>query len=196
MLDGDVARLKMAYSVLFSLPGASMIFYGEEIGMGENLAIPGRLSVRTPMQWAPYGGGFSSAPPDTYVRPMPEDDFGIAQVSVAQQRSDPDSLLNMIQALMRTRRESPSVGTGEWKALETGHDAVLALRHDIEGCSTLVVNNLGASRCTVTLDLAPEDLRTATDLLCDRAYESLGPQTTSFRMNGYGYRWIRIGGEY
>ena len=90
MLGGDIARLKMAYSVLFSLPGAPMIFYGEEIGMGENLDVPGRLSVRTPMQWTPYGsGGFSTAAADALVRPMTEGDFDVKHVSVARQRSDP-----------------------------------------------------------------------------------------------------------
>ena len=97
---------------------------------------------------------------------------------------------------MRTRRECPSIGTGEWKALETGHDAVLALRHDVAGCSTVVLNNLGAKRCTVLLDLAPDEIETATDLLGDRQYDALDPQTRTFRINGYGYRWLRIGGEY
>jgi maltose alpha-D-glucosyltransferase/alpha-amylase len=165
--------------------------------MGENLDVPGRLSVRTPMQWTPYGsGGFSTATAAEFVRPMPDGEFSIEHVSVARQRSDPDSLLNMIEELMRTRRECPSIGTGKWTALETGQDAVLALRHDVEGCSTVVVNNLGAKRCTVLLDLEPEEIATATDLLGDRRYDPLDPQTRSFRMNGYGYRWLRIGGEY
>ena len=69
--DNDQARLRLAYSLLFSLPGTPLIFYGEEIGMGEDLALPERMAVRTPMQWTPYdNGGFSEAPPRRFVRPM------------------------------------------------------------------------------------------------------------------------------
>lgn len=165
--------------------------------MGENLEVPGRRSVRTPMQWSPYGsGGFSSAPPDALIRPMPEGEYGFREVSVARERSDPDSLLNMIEELIRARRECPAIGTGEWTALETGQDAVLALRYDIEGGSAVVLNNLSAKRCTVLLDLEPGEIETATDLLGDRRYEPLDPQSRRFRMNGYGYRWLQIGGPY
>jgi len=197
MLEGDMARLKLAYSLLFSLPGAPMIFYGEEIGMGENLDVAGRLSVRTPMQWTPYAkGGFSSAASEDLVRPIPDGDFGYERVSVAGQRGDPDSLMNMIAALMRTRRECAGIGTGAWRALETGQDSVLAMRYDIPGCATVVLNNLGGKRCTAALDLSPEEIAMATDLLGDRRYEAIDHETRTVRLNPYGYRWLRIGGEY
>jgi len=174
-----------------------MIFYGEEIGMGENLDVPGRLSVRTPMQWTPYdAGGFSSAAPEDLVRPMPQGDYGYERVSVAGQRGDPDSLMNFVAALMRTRRECAAIGTGESRALETGQDAVLAMRYDLPGCTTVTLNNLGGKRCTAALDLTPEEIAMATDLLSDRRYEAIDPETKTVRLNGYGYRWLRIGGEY
>ncbi|MDQ3525022.1 MAG: alpha-amylase family protein, partial [Chloroflexota bacterium] len=85
MLDGDMARIKMAYSVLFSLPGAPMVYYGEEIGMGEQMELDGRMSVRAPMQWTPgESGGFSSAPVKDLVRPiLTEGEHGVEKVNVA-----------------------------------------------------------------------------------------------------------------
>ena len=104
----------MVYSLAFSLPGTPVLFYGEEIGMGENLDIEGRYGVRTPMQWsAERHGGFSTAPTrrgcagrSRRGRVRPE------HVNVAAQRRDPDSLLNWFERLIRRRRECPELGFG------------------------------------------------------------------------------------
>ena len=81
----------MVYSLLFSLPGTPVLFYGEEIGMGENLAVEGRNAVRTPMQWtADANGGFSTADPADLAAAVPEGDFSPEHVNVAAQRRDPD----------------------------------------------------------------------------------------------------------
>src|SRR5690606_17275907 len=98
MLDGDPARVRLVYSLLFTLPGTPVLFYGEEIGMGENLDVDGRLSVRTPMQWSSGpNGGFSTAPPSKLVRPLPEGQFGPLAVNAADQRRSDDSLLNWME---------------------------------------------------------------------------------------------------
>ena len=90
MLDGDPRRLRMAYSLLFSLPGTPVLFYGEEIGMGENLDVEGRLAVRTPMQWTSgRNGGFSDAAPSRLPRPVVDGAFGPEHVNVADQRTTP-----------------------------------------------------------------------------------------------------------
>jgi maltose alpha-D-glucosyltransferase/alpha-amylase len=200
MLNGDQARLRLAYSVLFSLPGAPMLFYGEEIGMGENLDLPGRLAVRSPMQWTDYGhGGFSTAPEPDLVRPLvKEGDFSYEQVNVRLQRGDPDSLLNWISGLTRTRRECGEIGRGTHSKLKIagGGDAVLGLRYDAEDSAILIVNNLSGKRCDITFDLSEAEAATATDLLSDRPYEPLKPASPRMRLNPYGYRWLRIGGIY
>ncbi len=198
MLGGDQAWLRSAYSTLFSLPGAPIIFYGEEIGMGENLELPERMSVRTPMQWTPYDyGGFSSAPPDRLVRPMNTGgDYGYERVNVGSQRAVPGSLLNWLAALMRTRRECGEIGGGTWKPLDTGDDAVLGLRYDVEDSAIIVLNNLSPDRRTIRLDLSEREVQTATDLFCDREYEPLKGKTQRIRMDGRGYRWIRVRGIY
>ena len=90
MVSGDQRRVRLAYSLMFSLPGTPVLFYGEEIGMGENLDVPGRLAVRTPMQWTPTpSGGFSSATPKRLTRPMPAGVWGPQHVNVSDQRCLP-----------------------------------------------------------------------------------------------------------
>ena len=115
MLGGDQRWLRMAYSLLFALPGTPTLFYGEEIGMGENLEVEDRLAVRTPMQWTDGPtAGFSTAPADGLVPPAAADGRSSAPavVNVADQRTDPDSLLNWFERRIRLhRRRSPSADT-------------------------------------------------------------------------------------
>ena len=119
MLDGDQRRIRMVYSLMFSLPGTPVLFYGEEIGMGENLEIEGRRSVRSPMQWIDDAkAGFSDARPSRLIRPVTEGRFGPMAVNVAAQRRDPDSLLNWMERIIRRRRETPEIGWGTWQVLE------------------------------------------------------------------------------
>ena len=127
MLDGDPRRIRMVYSLLFSLPGTPVLFYGEEIGMGENLAIGGRLAVRTPMQWNDgRNGGFSNAAPSRLRRPLTEGAFGPEHVNVAAQRSDPDSLHAFVALLIKRYRESPELGWADFAVLDQPHRHVLA----------------------------------------------------------------------
>lgn len=198
MLNGDMRRIRVAYSLLFSLPGAPMLFYGEEIGMGENLDLKGRLSVRGPMQWTPHGnGGFSTADPASLVRPMLSGgEYGFEKVNVGTLRSDPDSLLNWMSGLIRTRRECSEIGTGTWEVIDAGNDAVLGLRYENSDSSIVVLNNLSPDRHMITLDLGEDEITVATDLLGDRVYAPISPESKRMRLDGYGYRWLRIGGVY
>ena len=147
MLDGDQQRIRLAYSLLFSLPGTPVLFYGEEIGMGENLDIPGRMSVRTPMQWTDEtNGGFSPARPSRLRRPVAEGRFGPLAVNVAEQRRDPDSLLNWLERMIRRRRETPELGWGEWRVVAHRRPAVLAHRCDWEGRAVVPSTTSASSR--------------------------------------------------
>jgi glycosidase len=93
-----------------------VLFYGEEIGMAENLKIPGRMSVRAPMQWSDAAnGGFSTASPKDLRRPVVEDrNWGPDAINVASQQRDPNSLLSWMERLIRRRRETPEIVFGEW----------------------------------------------------------------------------------
>jgi maltose alpha-D-glucosyltransferase / alpha-amylase len=198
MFEGDAKRLRMAYSLMFGLPGSPMLFYGEEIGMGEHLGLDGRLAVRTPMPW--NGGpnaGFSSGDPKDLVRPLVDDEtFGYESVNVAGERADPDSLLNWMATLIRARRECHEIGDGEWQVLDVDNDQVLAVRYDHEESSAVVFNNLSESRQTVKLDLSKDEIVSVTDLLSDRRYEPFDPDKRTMRIDGYGYRWMRLRGVY
>ncbi|MDQ3540711.1 MAG: alpha-amylase family protein [Chloroflexota bacterium] len=198
MLAGDQKRLHMAYSLLFGLPGAPMLFYGEEIGMSEQLALPGRMSVRSPMQWSSYDdSGFSHADPATCVRPIvAEGDYGFDKVSVGAQRSDGDSLLNWLATLIRVRRECWEIGTGQASPLKLGNDAVLGMRYDVDDSSIVVLNNLSSTRQTVSLELTEAEARSVTDLFKDAPYTPIAAGSSRIQIGAYGYRWLRIGGIY
>jgi trehalose synthase len=195
MFDGDPQRIRMAYSLLFSLPGTPVLFYGEEIGMGENLDIPGRVSVRTPMQWSDEkNGGFSKAQPSRLRRPVTEGQFGPLAVNVANQRRDPESLLSWMERLIRRRRETPELGWGTWKVLRTNVPSVFAHRCDHEGRVVLAAHNLGSEPCVVTLRLGdvPEEAK-LDDLLDERgALREIEDGSLELKMDGYGFRWFRI----
>jgi maltose alpha-D-glucosyltransferase / alpha-amylase len=194
MVGGDRRRLELVYSLLFSLPGTPVLRYGEEIGMGDDLALPGRLAVRTPMQWsAEANGGFSAAPAEALVRPVVRDgEFGYPRVNVDAQRRDPRSLLNFFLRLIRTRKECPELGQGELRVLDTGDEAVFAHRCEWRGGIALAVHNLSAEPRTVSLPLPDADLAHLVDLLGDRSYDRVEAALPEFRMEGYGYRWMRV----
>ena len=164
MLGGDPRRIRMVYSLLFSLPGTPVLFYGEEIGMGENLDVPGRLAVRTPMQWtAGPNGGFSTADPDDLVAPVTTGGFAPQHVNVAAQRNDPDSLLNFIGHLARRYRECPELGWSDAVVLDQPFAPVLAHRCTWDDASLVAVHNLAAEPCVVPLAL--DDVEPGTELV-------------------------------
>ncbi|WP_229811116.1 alpha-amylase family protein [Streptosporangium pseudovulgare] len=189
MLDGDARRLKLAYSVLFTLPGTPVLFYGEEIGLGENLAGEGRMAVRIPMQWSP-SGGFS---PDPKVSvPSPDGRFGPRNVNVSDQRRDPDSLLHWMMLLIERYRESPELAWGSYEVLDTGDDAVLAHRADAEGGTVVAVHNFAGREAEVELvlkDLGHCDV--LVDLLVDGTQELPPDGRVRFTLEPYGTRWLR-----
>lgn len=197
MLGGDQARLRLAYSLLFGLPGTPMLFYGEEIGMGENLDLQGRLSVRTPMQWAhTANAGFSTAPAEALVRPVtPDGDFGYRKLNVGAQRADRNSLLNWMGGLIATRKECGEIGSGDWKTVSTGHQTVLGLRYAYEDGVVLTLHNLSRQPRVIDLDISDEEAERAIDLFSDRPYKPV-QESRRFRLNGSGYRWLRLGGMY
>ena len=193
MLDGDERRIRLVYSLLLTLPGTPVLFYGEEIGMAENLDIDGRMSVRTPMQWTDQrNGGFSPARPSRLVRPLPEGRFGSMAVNVAAQRRDPDSLLNWFERMIRRRREIPEIGMGRLAMVETGDHAVLAHCVELDGVSIVAVHNLSDEPRTVRLQLGDTTGCELTDLLDGDEVQTLEREKLDLKLDGYGYRWFRL----
>jgi trehalose synthase len=194
MLGGDPRRVRMVYSLLFSLPGTPVLFYGEEIGMGEELSAEGRSAVRTPMQWTSgRNGGFSDAPPSRLPGPVVGGGYGPEHVNVEAQRRDPDSLLRFMTLLVRRYREAPELGWGELEVLDQPHRAVLAHRLTHDGASTVALHNLGEE--AVTLPLALGDVAPGTRLverLVDGTVELDDRGRATIDLEGYGYRWLRV----
>ncbi|MFC4119109.1 alpha-amylase family protein [Nonomuraea zeae] len=187
MLGGDLRRIKMAYSLLFSLPGTPVIFYGEEIGMGENLDEEGRMAVRIPMQWS-KDGGFSQAEP---VREVPEGSFAPDRVNVADQKRDTSSLLRWFQLLIERYRECPELAWGEYTVLDTGHPAVIAHRSDADGATVVVAHNLCDTAQDVELKLAGLERYRLTDLLVDGTVDVSADGVVQLPMGPHGCRWLR-----
>ena len=193
MLDGDQARIRLVYSLLFSLPGTPVLFYGEEIGMGEQLAIEGRSSVRTPMQWDDGpSGGFTTAPPDQLIRPLPDPPWSPQEVNVVAQRRDDGSLLNWMERLIRRYRETPELGWGELELLDVGERSVLGHRLNWERSCVVCLHNLGASTVTVVVPVPDADVRVVVDLLGDEDPRTPEDGAVSVGLDGYGARWLKL----
>jgi glycosidase len=194
MMKGDPARIRMAYSLAFSLPGTPVLFYGEEIGMSENLAIPGRLSVRAPMQWkSDRNGGFSTAPPDRLCRPVVEGrKWGPQAVNVADQQRDPNSLLNWMERLIRRRRETPEIVFGHWSFVPVSDAAVLAMRYDWGSRILIVIHNLAERGCKVAFELEHASGAALIDHFGAGAFSLSKNGSAMVELEGYGFRWLRL----
>ncbi len=194
MFAGDPRRLKMAYSLLFALPGTPVLFYGEEIGMGENLEVPGREAVRTPMQWTSgKNAGFSTAKPSALGRAVTQGAFGPEHVNAADARRDQDSLLHHITRLAKRYRESPELGWGQCQIIETGVPEVLAHQLSWEGKTMVLLHNLGSEPAVVEFVLEDQEPGTVLmDLLSEESCKLGADRDARMPLDGYGYRWLRL----
>jgi trehalose synthase len=188
MLGGDQRRMRLVYSLMFSLPGTPVLFYGEEIGMAENPAIEGRYAVRAPMQWsAERHGGFTTAA--KAGRPSVADGpFGYREVNVAAQRREPGSFLNWMERLIRRRRECPELGWGDWSLLAQDDPAVFAHRADWGDSTVVAVHNL-AGRATEA-QLALDADGTLVDLLGPDELPLDG--ALRLALEPHDHRWFRL----
>jgi len=195
MLGGDRRRIELANSLMMTLPGTPVIRYGDEIGMGDDLSLPERDAVRTPMQWSEgHNGGFSTSD-DPILPPIQTGPYGFDQVNVAEQRSDSGSLLNWMERVIRMRKELPEIGWGDYRMVDTPA-GVLALRYDWQQHVSVFVHNLEDCRREVVIE--PGDRPHGTDrLTCVLTHESYEPEERgryAIVLEPYGYRWLRAGG--
>jgi maltose alpha-D-glucosyltransferase/alpha-amylase len=192
MLGGDRRRLELAYSLQFTLRGTPVLRYGEEIGMGDDLSLPGRNSIRTPMQWSPSsGGGFSDA--QELIRPVISGgEYGYEKVNVTTQRNDKDSLLGWFERMIRTLRESPEVSAGRCAHVDRKlPPGVLAHRADGSTGTMLFLHNLGTEDVQVDLSDLYGEANDPNQVFGDSDYEPVG-RLDALDLAGYGYRWIRL----
>jgi maltose alpha-D-glucosyltransferase / alpha-amylase len=192
MLRNNQARIRLMYTILFGLPGTPLISYGEEIGMGDDLSLPGRNSVRTPMQWSKEeNGGFSTAPREKLYRPVIDSgDYSYERINVQKQQVDPSSLLNFVSRLINIRRQNAVIGTGEWHTVRANSEKVAAIYYEAPEAALLVVYNLSDDE--VTAKLFPEFIpKKLIDIFSDSEYKG-ETKLDDLKLNGFGYRWIRV----
>ena len=194
MLGGDPRRVRMVYSLLFSLPGTPVLFYGEEIGMGENLAVPERDAVRTPMQWTSADdAGFSSAPADDFPLPLAEGPWGPRHINVEDQLVDPDSLWSHVAHLAKTYRHSPEIGWGRLDDLDTDAEQVLAHSCTSELGRFVAVHHFGEAPVTVHVRLGGDEPEgTVLVDLADGAHVTLDDGVATFDLAAYGARRLQV----
>lgn len=194
MLDGDPRRIRMAYSLLFTLPGTPVLFYGEEIGMGENSDVSGREAVRTPMQWsADRNGGFSDASPSRLVSRPPSDGYAPAHINVAAQLEDQESLLYFIRALTSRYRISPELGWGSLEVIDQPADSLLAHSLSADVGRVIALHNFAEVPVTTVFQVGDEPDGTALVDLFEPSHMALGPGgRVELEVLAYGHRWLRV----
>ena len=194
LLDNDRRKIELAYSLLFTLPGSPIIYYGDEIGMGDNIWLPDRDGVRTPMQWdSGTNAGFSVAPSDDLYAPLIEEgEFSFIKVNVVEQKKDPQSLLKWIRTHIQLRIEHLAFSQGDLVILPGLDKSIFAYLRVHTNETLLVLNNLSSARQETKLNL-PQLLNTR---LTDLIHEHLPPinagDNSMIELPAYGYRWFGV----
>jgi maltose alpha-D-glucosyltransferase/alpha-amylase len=183
LLGNDHRKIELAHSLLFTLPGSPILYYGDEIGMGDNIWLQDRNGVRTPMQWDEgTNAAFSDAPVQSLYNPIVDDDiYGPSRVNVETQIRDPESLWSAIQRMIALRKSHQAFGWGEFEWVDFGTDAMAAYKRSYNGESILVIQNLDQIAHEISI---PEN---AIDIISDTPV-SRG----SITVEPFQYLWLLI----
>lgn len=194
LLDNDRRRIELLNSVLLALPGSPILYYGDEIGMGDNIALSDRNGVRTPMQWnGDHNGGFSTAPREKcFFPPIDDPVYGFGRVNVQAAELDPGSLLHWISGMLGLRRQHPAFATGDLTFIETGNPAVLAFTRQTAGETLLIINNFAASAQSAQLDLHVHAGRTPVTLAGEAKFAPIGQGTYPVTLGRHEYYWLKL----
>jgi maltose alpha-D-glucosyltransferase / alpha-amylase len=186
LLDNDYRKMELAYSLLLTLPGSPILYYGDEIGMGDNIWLFDRNGVRTPMQWdANPSAGFSEAPSESLFSPVIENEiYGPARVNVASQRRDPHSLWNVIRSMIAERKKHQAFGRGDFEWLDLRNDHIAAFRRTYREQTLLVIHNLSDAIQTISLQ-TKKPVNELTDLLTGISFNS-----KTLKIAPYQFLWL------
>ena len=193
LLDNDRRSIELFHALLFSLPGSPIMYYGDEIGMGDNIYLGDRDGVRTPMQWSiDRNAGFSRADfAQLYAPPIMDPVYGYQSTNVEAQQRHPHSMLHWVRNMINVRKQHPVFGNGPFTALSTSNSKVLAfLRGEIN--PILVVANLGASAQPVELDLSRYNRCVPTELLGGTTFPRIGDLPYFLTLGPLGFYWFEI----
>jgi len=197
LMDRDRRRIELMTNLLLSMPGTPVMYYGDEIGMGDNIFLGDRDGVRTPMQWSPdRNGGFSRADPARLILPPIMDPlYGYNAVNVEAQSADPHSLLNWVRRMVGIRQARRTFGRGELKFLYPGNRKVLAYIRELEGESILCVSNLSQTAQSVELDLAAYARRVPIELMGRTPFPPVGELPYLVTLPPYGFFWFLLAAD-
>lgn len=194
LLDNDAERIKLMNSLLLSMPGSPFIYYGDEIGMGDNFYLGDRDGVRTPMQWTPdRNGGFSRADPQGLYLPAIQDPvYGYAAINVEAQLREPGSLLNWTRRMLAVRKTTQAFGRGTFTLLQPGNRKILAYVREHDDDVILCVANVSRAAQPVELDLSTWVGRVPVEMLGRTAFPTIGDRPYQLTLPGHGFFWFRL----
>ncbi len=194
LMENDLERIKLMNSLLLSMPGSPIIYYGDEIGMGDNIFLGDRNGVRTPMQWSPdRNAGFSRADPQRlFLPPIMDAIYGYEAVNVEAQARDPSSLLNWMRRMLAVRKGSKAFGRGRLSFLSPGNRKILAYLREYGDEAILCVANLGRSAQPVELDLARHRGRVPVEMMGRTAFPPIGELPYLLTLPACGFYWFRL----
>src|SRR5262245_27732534 len=194
LLDNDRRKIELLNSLVFTMPGMPIVYYGDEIGMGDNVHLGDRNGVRTPMQWtADRNGGFSKVDAASLYLPVIGDSvFGYQSVSVEAQQQTPHSLLHWMRRLIAVRKRYQAFGRGTIEFLRPRNEKVLAYLRRYGETVLLLVHNLAGSAQAVELDLAPFNGATPVELFGDSRFPQVGKEPYMLSLAPYGYYWFML----
>jgi maltose alpha-D-glucosyltransferase / alpha-amylase len=194
LLEHDRRRIELMNGMLMSLPGTPIIYYGDEIGMGDNVKLGDRNGVRTPMQWSSgWNAGFSTGDPENLYFPLLQNPvYGYQAVNVLSQKRSPHSLLSWMQHLIRVRRSTPLLGSGSIDFLYPANHRVLAYTRQLDGQTILVVNNLSGAAQAVELDLRRFKGQIPIEMFGGNLFPRIGDLPYLLTMGPYQFYWFRL----
>ena len=194
LLDGDRRRIELMNALLLSLPGSPVLYYGDEIGMGDNVYLGDRNGVRTPMQWTGgWNGGFSSADPERLYQPLISNPvYGYQAVNVESQRRQENSLLNWTKRLIQVRRSTRVFGRGSIEFLRPANHRVLAYVRSLDSETVLVVNNLAGTAQAVELDLRGLAGAIPIEMFGRSLFPRIGERPYVMTLGPYDFFWFRL----
>ncbi len=197
LMENDPDRIKLMNSMLFSMPGAPIIYYGDEIGMGDNFFLGDRNGVRTPMQWSPdRNAGFSRADPQQlFLPPIMDPIYGFESVNVEAQARDRSSLLNWMKRMLQVRKESQAFGRGTLRFIRPGNRKVLVYLREYDGDVILCVCNLARTAQPVEIDLAEFKGAVPIELVGRTPFPPVGELPYLLTLQGYSFYWFRLSRE-
>ena len=194
MMDNDRRRIQLLNALLMSMPGTPIIYYGDEIGMGDNIYLGDRNGVRTPMQWnAGWNAGFSGADPERLYSPIISNAvYGYQAINVESQKRSPHSLLAWMKRLIEVRKSSPVFSRGTMEFLRPSNHRVLAYIRKYENERLLLVNNLSSTAQAVELDLSEYKGNILIEMAGRNIFPRIGDLPYLLTLGPYQSFWFRL----